>query len=219
MHGYREAQFKSFATREKAEAYLAEPRTKHCYVGWRRPAERIAKARPASFVAGRALRATVKVLQEGETKPIRVQGCLDSGSDVNLANRIMLHDVHPILRESISKCGDSTEFTEEGTLWVFASGTVDCIPALVATKVQLPFGCDILLGVPGVDDLGVKLDSHRGALECHVGEKTLRAWLNANGAQEVSKVSFNIDEVDVCSTIPEEMQARVRVLVLGSPPK
>ncbi len=217
VHGYRDAQFKSFPTLQEAEAYLTGSRPKHCYVGWRRPAEGNAKARPASFLAGRALRATVKVLQEGETRPIRVQGCLDSGSDVNLAHRSMLHDVHPILRESISNCGDSTEFTEEGTLWVFASGTAHCIPALVATKAQLPFGCDVLLGVPGLDDLGVKLDSHRGdtprALECHVGEKTLRAWLDANGAQEVSKVSFDINEVDVCPTIPKEMQARVRALV------
>jgi hypothetical protein len=142
------------------------------------------KPRPASFVACRALRATVHVLQEGESKPIRVQACLDSGADVNLASRYLLHDVHPIVREDISNCGDSTEFTEEGTLWVVASGSAKGIPALVATKAQLPHACDVLLGVPGVDDLGVKLDSHRGkarrALECHVGEKALRAWLEAN---------------------------------------
>ena len=39
--------------------------------------------------------------------------------------------------------------------------------------------------MPGVDDLGVKLDAHRSKrlkrLECNVGEKTLRTWLEANG--------------------------------------
>jgi hypothetical protein len=142
---------------------------------------------------------------------------LDSGSDVNLASRFLLHGVHPILREAIANCGDETEFLEEGTLWVLTSGTSRKVPALVATKAQLPFGCDVLLGVPGVDDLGVKLDSHRGktprALECHVGEKTLRAWLEANGAKDVAKVSFDVGEVDICPKIPEAMQARVKSLL------
>jgi hypothetical protein len=217
VHGYSAAEFKSFKTRLEAEAYLGGTQAKRCYVSWRVAGEKTTPARPASFVAGRALRATVKVLQEGETRPILVQSCLDSGSDVNLANRIMLHDVHPILREAIANCGDQTEFSEEGTLWVFTSGTARCIPALVATTAQLPFGCDILLGVPGVDDLGVKLDSHRGktprALECHVGEKTLRAWLDANGAKDVSRVSFDVAEVDICPAIPEAMIKKVRALL------
>jgi transposase InsO family protein len=217
VNGYRAAEFKSFKTRREAEAYLGVTQAKRCYVGWRVAREETAPARPASFVAGRALRATVKILQEGETRPILVQSCLDSGSDVNLANRIMLHDVHPILREAIANCGDQTEFSEEGTLWVFTSGSARCIPALVATTAQLPFGCDVLLGIPGVDDLGVKLDSHRGktprALECHVGEKTLRAWLDANGAKDVSKVSFDVAEVDICPAIPEAMTKKVRALL------
>jgi hypothetical protein len=66
-------------------------------------------------------------------------------------------------------------------------------------------------------DLGVKLDSHCGktprVLECHVGEKTLRVWLDANGTQDVAKVSFDINEVDVCPSLPKDVQARVRKLV------
>jgi hypothetical protein len=85
------------------------------------------------------------------------------------------------------------------------------------TAAQLPFGCDVLLGVLGVDDLGVKLDSHRGktpkALECNVGEKTLRVWLDANGIQEVANVSIDINEVDVCPSLPEDMKAKVRELI------
>ena len=218
VKGYSGAQYKAFPTLSEAENYVGSRRGKRCYVHWVAPGKAVPGPRPASFVAGRALRATVEVLQEGETQAIMIQGCLDSGSDVNLASRYVLHDVHEIVREDISNCGDSTEFTEEGTLWVFTSGSVRRIPALVATTSQLPFGCDVLLGIPGVDDLGVKLDSHRGrvpkVLECHVGEKTLRVWLEANGAQEVAKVSFNIDEVDVCPSLPEGMKTRVRELLV-----
>jgi hypothetical protein len=210
VSGYRAAEFKSFPTVQEAEEFLASPRTKYCYVN-------VAKPRPASFVAGRALRAKVELLQEGEAQSISVQGCLDSGSDVNLASRHLLHDVHRIIREDVSNCGDVTAFAEEGTLWVMATGSAVSIPALVAAKAQLPFSCDVLLGVPGMDDLGVKLDMHRGktsrALECHVGEKTLRAWLEVNGAQDVSKVSFDITEIDICPTLPAAMQTRVRALV------
>ncbi len=217
VSGYSSAEFKSFPTMQEAEAYLRAPRTKHCYVTWAAPGQSERKPRPASFIAGRALRAIINVLQEGETRPLPVRSCLDSGSDVNLTSRFVLHDVHDIVREDISNCGDSTEFTEEGILWVFTSGSVQRIPALVATTAQLPFGCEVSLGVPGVDDLGVKLDSHRGntprALECHVGEKTLRVWLDANGTQDVAKVSFNINEVDVCPVLPEDMKVKVRKLI------
>jgi hypothetical protein len=91
------------------------------------------------------------------------------------------------------------------------------VPALVAVGAQLPFGCDVLLGVPGVDELGVHLDEHRGKrpkrLECHVGEKMLRTLLEANGADEVVSVSFNISEVAISPELPEELQARLRALL------
>jgi hypothetical protein len=69
-------------------------------------------------------------------------------------------------------------FEEEGTLFLLVAGLVKGVPALVATTDQLPYQCDVLLGVPGVDDLGIQLDDHRGKkmrrLECHVGERILR---------------------------------------------
>jgi hypothetical protein len=56
-----------------------------------------------------------------------------SGSDVNLANRSLLHDVHPVEFEDIKHCGVETQFTEEGTLRVFLRGdVVEKVPALVA---------------------------------------------------------------------------------------
>jgi hypothetical protein len=104
--------------------------------------------------------------------------CLDSGADVNLASRQLLHDVHPIRTEGLSNCGEVIDFAEEGTLRLFASGTVRTVPALVATAEQFPSDCDVLLGIPGLDDLGVHLDEHRAKklrrLECFAGEKMLR---------------------------------------------
>ena len=138
-----------------------------------------------------------------------------------LANRHLLHDVRRIEREAISNCGDETEFAEEGTLRLLVSGSVRSVPALVASKAQLPFSCAVLLGVPGVDDLDVHLDDHRAKkpkrLECHIGEKTLRAWLDVNGSSEVAKVSFNIEEVAINPDLPEAFQFRVRKLLVPTP--
>jgi hypothetical protein len=62
-----------------------------------------------------------------------------------------------------------------------------CPPLPLPSTNQLPSRCDVLLGVPGLDVLGVRLDAHRGAqrlpLECHVGERTLRTWLDANAGK------------------------------------
>ena len=117
-----------------------------------------------SFVGGRALRAVVKVLHEGESGTRECICCLDSGSDVNLAERHLLHDVRKIDFGSVANC-DETSFAEEGTLRILTAGYVREVPALVATKAQLPSRCGILLDVPGVDDLGVHLDDHRGRRE------------------------------------------------------
>jgi hypothetical protein len=163
--------------------------------------------------------AVVRVVQEGESVAREHTCCLDTGSDVNISVRHLLHEVRKIEKESVSTCGDETEFAEEGILYLFVSGTIRKVPALVAVtpKIQLPFGRDVLLGVPGVDDLGVRLDDHRAAkpkkLQCHVGEKTLRTWLEVNGTQEVTKASFDVDEVLVSPDLPEAMQLKVRRLL------
>jgi hypothetical protein len=166
---------------------------------------RLAQPSPTSFEGGKALRATLRLLH-GESQAHEYISCLDSGSDVNLANRHLLHDVHPIDVEELSNCGAETPFREEGTLRVFLSGAVVCVPALVATKAQLPFGCE-----------GVKLDAHREKklrrLECNVGEKALRTWLETNGTQEVVKVSFDVAEVVVNPDLPAALQKRFRSLL------
>jgi hypothetical protein len=210
VNGVRSAEFRSFPTSQEANKYV-------------RAAQRVKKVnymnllRPSSFIAGRAMRATVQVLQEGEATSHDYLCCLDSASDVNLASRHLLHGVRRIEQEAISNCRDETEFVEEGILCLLVSGSVRGVPALVASEAQLPFACDVLLGVPGVDDLDIRLDDHRAKkpkrLECHVGEKTLRAWLDVNGSNEVAKVSFNIEKVAINPDLPEAFQSRVRKLL------
>jgi hypothetical protein len=209
VDGVRAAEFRSFHTAQEANEYV-------------RSAKIVRKVnymnlKPSSFVGGRSMRATVQVIQEGEARTQEYLCCLDSASDVNLAKRHLLHDVRRIESEAINNCGDETRFTEEGTLRLFVSGSVRELPALAASKAQLPFECEVSLGVPGVDDLGIRLDDHRARkkkrLECHVGEKTLRTWWEVNGSQEVVKVSFDIDEVEVNPDLPDDFQRKVRRLL------
>jgi hypothetical protein len=61
------------------------------------------------------------------------------------------------------------------------------------------------------------LDAHRGAqrlpLECHVGERTLRTWLDANAGKTVTSVPSSISEVDINPALPVEVQNRVRQML------
>ncbi len=96
-------------------------------------------------------------------------------------------------------------------------GQVVCLPALVAASSQLPRSCDVQLGIPGLDTLGVSIDEHRKGqqqpLICYVGEKTLRMWWEANEGQATPAIAHDITKVDVNPDLPAAMQARVRVLL------
>ncbi len=76
-------------------------------------------------------------------------------SDVNLAIIELLHDVHDVLADAVRSGAGTSELTREGMLKILQNGEVVCIPALVATASQLPRSCDVLLGIPGLDRLGV----------------------------------------------------------------
>ncbi len=202
-------EFKSFHTRREAEVYVWGSKTKRM---------NYMNLSSSSFQGGRALRAFVRVVQDGEKGVVQYRCCLDSGSDVNLATRHLLHNVRRIKAESLCHSGEETEFTEEGTLRLLVSGTIREVPALVATLAQMPSECEVLLGVPGVDDLGVRLDEHRAKkvrrLECFVGERTLRTWLEANEAKEVARVSFDINEVALSPNLPKDILSEVRALLV-----
>jgi hypothetical protein len=211
VDGIRCAEHRSFHSAQEAMDYVkaANLGRRVCYMSL--------TTCKTSFVGGRAMRAVVRGVQQGVTTTREHICCLDSGSDVNLASRYLLHDVRWVDIESIRTSSEEILFEEEGTLFLLVAGSVKGVPALAATPDQLPYQCEVLLGVPGVDDLGVQLDDHRGKkvrrLECHVGERTLRTWLETNGAKEVSKVPFDINEVQICPDLPEDLKSRVRALL------
>ncbi len=206
--GFHGAEYRSFNDLNEARSWVLEGKReamasrKQCRVQF------------SSFVGGKALRALADVIQEGCADELPVLCCLDSGADVNLALRTLLHDVHAIADGDVSNCGNKTTFFEEGILHVCAKGELVPVPAFVASLSQLPSGCDVLLGVPGLDLLGVRIDAHRGAqrlpLECHVGERTLRTWLDANAVKTVTSVPSSLSEVDINPALPPGFQERVR---------
>ena len=132
----------------------------------------------SSFVGGKAIRAKMDIWQDGHADALRTECGLDTMSDVNMAVLELLHEIHDILGDDVNGCAGSTAFTREGTLKVLCEGEIIHLPALVATREQLPHSCDVLLGIPGLDQLGVCIDEHRAKqrqpLICCVGEKTLR---------------------------------------------
>jgi hypothetical protein len=48
----------------------------------------------------------------------------------------------------------------KGTLKMLYNGEVVRLPALVAASKQLPRSCGVLLGIPGLAQLGVNVDLH-----------------------------------------------------------
>ena len=164
------SEFKSFGSYEEASAYLLGRRLN--FMAFRRPVKP-----PSSFVGGNALRAQVDVWQDGHEDALRVECGLDTMSDVNLALAVLLHDIHDIIVDDVRGSAGNTTFAKEGTLKLLYEGEVVSVPALVAVPSQLPRSCDVSLGIPGLNSLGVRIDEHRLAqrqpLMCHVGEKTL----------------------------------------------
>ncbi len=204
------SEFKSFSTYDEAVAYLNGRRLN--FMAFRRP-----KKPASSFVGGKALRAQVDVWQDGHQKALRVDCGLDTMSDVNMALLELLHDVHDIVVDDVRGSAEHTAFAKEGTLKLLYEGEVVSVPALVAVPSQLPRSCDITLGIPGLNSLSVSIDDHRleqrQPLMCHVGEKTLRVWWEANEGQAAPAVSYDISKVDINPDLPAMIQVKVRVLL------
>ncbi len=205
------SEHKSFGTFEEAKAYVLGRRLN--FMLYRR---RTSKPK-SSFVGGKALRAELEVWQDGFVDSLRIECALDTMSVVNLARVELLHDVYEIVGDEVNSSAGKTSFTKEGTLKVLYEGEVLSLPALVATSAQLPRSCDVLLGIPGLDGLGVSVDQHRKGqkqpLMCFVGEKTLRTWWDANEGQAAPAIEHDITQVDVCPDLPAIVQAKVRELL------
>ncbi len=135
---------------------------------------------PSSFTGGNTLKVTAQT-QHPETGTVEATIALDTQSDVTTCLREYLSDVHQIIPDTVSGCGGSTSFTEEGCLQSFseAQQQMVSVPALVASAYLLPLGCVALLGVPALLEIEIAVDQHLtlpqfSPLICHLGEKAIK---------------------------------------------
>jgi hypothetical protein len=96
------------------------------------------------------------------TRPLLIG--LDSYSDVTVAHRDIVYDVRP-KHESLSTGGGNTEYHKEGLVDIVDGPcSFRTIPALVASDpTHLPTKCLLLMSVPQLNELNIKLDTHRKA--------------------------------------------------------
>ena len=170
----------------------------------------------SSFVGGTALRATIDILPEGLQVPVSIVAGIDTQSDVSLATRDLLSDIHAIAPDDIHGVGQSVTFNEMGFLDLLTEGRMTRVPALVARPDHLPSRCSALLGMPAILELGIKLDEqkdHQDApLICHLGEKSLRVWWDANEGQSIDTKPFDTSSIDV----NPQMEAKCRDIILAA---
>ena len=165
-----------------------------------------------SFRGGRALRATGVIRDHvGAAKNIEIS--VDSASDVNMAIRELLTDVHPVRSEQLKGVGGSATIAEEGNLTVILpSGETAHVPAIVADS-SLPINCKALLGSPGIDDLNIDLNAQkskqRQPLQCNLSEKKLRAWWDVHKGEAIETKPFDADAVDINPELPENIRRKI----------
>jgi hypothetical protein len=171
----------------------------------------------SSFVGGTALRATIDILPEGLQVPRNAAAGIDTQSDVSLVTRDLLSDVHAISPDDVHGVGHTVSFTEMGLLDLLSEGKMTRVPALVARADQLPSRCSVLLGMPAIVDLGVKLDEQKVTqdmpLICHLGEKSLRVWWDANKGQSVDTKPFDTSAIDINPQMDAECRDIIRAAI------
>ena len=159
------------------------------------------------------------------TRPLLIG--LDSYSDVTVAHRSIVYNVRPI-HESLSTGGGSTDYHEEGLVDIVDGPcSFRTIPALVASDPShLPAKCLLLMGVPQLNELNIKLDTHRKArrlplesydpsidfsadtdLQCHMSEKDLLTWAEHHAETPVGYTLYShLDVVYGVDTLaPDEI--------------
>ena len=173
--------------------------------------------RPAKsvFAPGQAVRATSSILSPVTRSPSSATLGLDTFSDVNLTRRDLLWNTRSIRPDSVEGTGGTSTFYEQGDVAIQLGGEVIYVPALAATAAHLPSDCDVLLGVPGIRQLGADITHHldhpRSELQCRLGEKPLRRWLDHNNLDNnVESQPFNIAAVDINPALPADTIQRVR---------
>ena len=186
----------------------------------------------SSFKGGTTVNATGVVRDPRNTKyPLATRSLLiglDSYSDVTVAHRDIVYNVRPI-HEHLSTGGGNTQYHEEGLVDIVDGPcSFRTIPALVAcSPTHLPSKCLLLLGVPQINELDIKLDTHRVArrlplqsydptidfsadthLQCRLSEKDLSTWAEHNPDVPVGYVKYSYLDVvyDVATLATDELQ-------------
>jgi hypothetical protein len=183
----------------------------------------------SAFVPGQGLHADIDVLSNGTVRSVPVG--IDTLSDVNLALADHLHDIQDIVPDIVRGTGGDAKFDRMGTLFVQLEAGIEAVFALVAKACDLPRGCEAVLGMPGIQDLSVDLSaqtsSDSNALECYasetpplrqsleafLGEKSLRAWLDANEGASIETKPFDLDAILVNPDLPTAIIARIREIL------
>ncbi len=151
---------------------------------------------------------------------------LDSYSDVTVAHRDIVYNIRPIM-ERLSTGGGLTQYNEEGLVDIVDSScSFRTIPALVAHHPShLPKRCMLLLGVPQLNDLDIKIDTHRKTRglplasydptvdfaadtrpQCYLTEKDLLAWAEHHHATPIGTIHYTyLDVVYFDGLAPDEI--------------
>ena len=170
------------------------------------------------FNAGSAVRATGSLCAPVTNTSTAVVIGLDSFSDVTLCRRSLLHNVHRIQPDDVTGTGGVTTYHEQGDMAVEHDGDIVFVPALAAPASHLPSDCDVLLGVPGIDQLHADLNHHlanpRDKLQCRLGEKQLRRWLEHNSGKAVESKPFNLNAISINPDLPPDIIRRIKDLLL-----
>ena len=174
---------------------------------------------PSSFTGGNTLKVTARI-QHPETGPVESNIALDTQSDVTTCLREYLSDVRPIRPDTVSGCGGSTNFTEEGRLQIYSDAQLQMVsvPALVASAHQLPTGCSALLGVPALMDIDIAVDQHLklpqfSPLICHLGEKRLREWLIHHPNAKPDTSPFDLSQIKINPKLSVDQIAKVKAVI------
>ncbi len=170
-------------------------------------------ATTGSFQPGKALRAIADVLIGQEAEPVSVTVGLDTMSDVTFASPSLLTNLRPT-HTNVRGVGAASAFEAEGTLRVMVDGECIEMPALAASKEQLPHACLALLGMPAIGALNVSLDAQRveqnQPLICYLGEKKLREWWDHNSDKSIDTKPFDRSKIQICPNLPAAVIQRVK---------
>jgi hypothetical protein len=174
---------------------------------------------PSSFAGGN----TIKVMTQIRRDPSEFSSCkvaIDTQSDVTMALEERLTEVREIVPDQIHGVSGSSVFKYEGRLHIWSTSHQQTVslPALVAARHQLPFDCIALLGVPAILKLEIAVEQYLKLPQfflhiCHLGEKTLREWLEHHPDAAPDTRLFDIKSILINPDLTRDQMSRVKAII------